>query len=220
MRFLVLGGVGAVLALEWGTLLWLPFLGGGFLLGTFRIDGEWADERMLARLRWRFGKRVPAARVDPGSRAARTFQTIGGELWAGLVAGGIPLAFLPAAEAEQLFAAYRDVLRRSDAAIYLRVGRGPIVLRPLPGPPEGRPAGLAKGRSGYAELLQLLLRRRRRREVHLFLAVPSGTTSSARLERNLEGFAAFFAAQGIPHRRLQGDELAQLLAPAVTVPAS
>ncbi len=210
LKFLALGGFGALIALRFGALLWLPFLAAGLLLSVRRPEGESIDEQGAAYLRWRLAGEEPArGEPPPTGRAPRRFgRWPDGGACAGFSTGGIPVAFLPSQEAERLFEAYRDALRGCDLELHLRVGRAPIRLVPMPAFPGGMGPEERAARAGYGELLELLTRRRRLRRVQLLLVAPSGRASLRQLEDHLAHFARFFRAVGIPHRALHGHELA------------
>lgn len=122
VRFLVLGGVGAILALAWGPLVWLPFLGGGLFLGVYRFEGEPVDERVLSYARWRWRRfrpsEGPTARTPGGLPGEVRLPS--GDWCAGFAAGGMPVAFLPAPAAERVFRLYRDLLRGCELSVSYR----------------------------------------------------------------------------------------------------
>ncbi|MGI0053181.1 MAG: hypothetical protein ACRECR_02835, partial [Thermoplasmata archaeon] len=43
LKFLLVGAVGAIVALRFGVLLWPPFLAGGFLISVHRSEGGSPD---------------------------------------------------------------------------------------------------------------------------------------------------------------------------------
>ncbi|HYK94003.1 MAG TPA: hypothetical protein VEY07_08200 [Thermoplasmata archaeon] len=212
LRFLTLVAVGAALAVVLGPLAWVPFLGGGFLLTVSRGDSKTVDERLGDVLRWELRRRRTSQKpVAPTgwTRETRFARVPSGRIVAGIAGSGVPVAFLPPADARSLFEEYRELLRSDEGPLYLRVASVPIrsapfrLARVTTGPPM-----LAPARSGYDSMVRLLLRRRRRRVVHLFLWSPTSASPDSRaLDARGENLVARLRALGVDAVRLEGIEL-------------
>ncbi|MCI4345399.1 MAG: hypothetical protein L3K07_01385 [Thermoplasmata archaeon] len=215
LKFLLALAVGAVVAALAGPLLWLPFVGGGFLLAVYRPDGKSVDERCGDYLRWRLRPRhgAPAAGVG----FPRTVQRCDGGFAAGLRVGGAPLAFLPVAEQESRFRAYRSMLDGLTGAVWMEVDSTAIPAPPFL-PRDGGSGKVASAeraaRDAYREFARLLVRRRRRRAVRILLVEPGdGAGSLGRLSSRIDSLRAALERLELPVERLHGAELARL-APA------
>ncbi len=209
VRFLVVGGVGSIIALEWGALLWLPFLGGGLFLGVYRIDGESPDERLVAYVRWRWRglspERPPGGPAPPDD--PREAAQVDGAWCGGFVTGGLPVAFLPPADAERLFRSYRELLRTCELDLSIRVDRAPLHVRPLPPGDRSVSREEREARAAYAELLRLLVRQRRRRRTYVRLWAAGTGAGRERLRAHQRALAQFLSGLEIPHRPLRGREI-------------
>ena len=214
LKFSTYAAVGAVFAAVLAPIWWLPFLGGGFALSVFRPDGRALDERLGAFVAFelRSGRgsssatpprrrRAPHA---PGSVVARASQLVGI-----LATGGIPVAFLPPAEARALFDRYRTFLGALDGGLYLTMGVRPIEVRPFRPRDrrvDGGPAPAA--RAGYDEMVRLLCERRLQREVRIAVWVPRASDGAFELlERRLQTVSEHLAQLGLAPVRLRGREL-------------
>jgi hypothetical protein len=211
LKFLLLGAIGALIALRFGPLFWTPFLAGGFLLAVHRRDGRALDEVGLDYVRFRLRRTAgrSAGRLRRSNAVSGVGRTPAGRVAAGLEAGGVPVAFLPPLEASRLFDQYRALLRSNPSSLVLRVGRVP--LRADPFLPRGGPAasaGEAAARDGYAELIELIAQRRCRRRVRLLAVGGHEGSAGTRLESGLRAISASLEAMGVPHGRLHGDRLA------------
>ncbi|HEV2450047.1 MAG TPA: hypothetical protein VGU43_06540 [Thermoplasmata archaeon] len=215
LKFLLALAVGAIAAALTAPLTWLPFVGGGFLLATYRPDGKSIDERCGDWLRWRFrslgGRRLGRAAASPGPLLA-----LDGGLYAGLDVASVPLAYLPTAEQAGRFAAYRSLLDGLSGPVWMEIGSERV--RPGPYLPP-RPAGLRPEETGafgaYREMLDLLLKRRCRRRVRVLLAEGgTGRVHQRRLSSHVGRLAEAFGGVGLDSRRLRASELAALLGPA------
>ncbi|MCI4363143.1 MAG: hypothetical protein L3K13_02425 [Thermoplasmata archaeon] len=212
LKFLLALALGAVVAALAGPLFWLPFVGGGFLLAVYRTDGKSVDERCGDYLRWRFRPRHGAPTANVGS--TRTVYRCEGGFAAGVRAGGLPLAFLPVAEQEARFRAYRALLDALAGSLWMEVDTSALPTAPfLPrdsGAGDTATSDAAAQRS-YREFLTLLLRRRRRRVVRILLVEPgTGAVSLGRLSARVESLRASLERLELPAERLQGSELARL----------
>lgn len=217
LKFLLALAVGAIAAALTAPLTWLPFVGGGFLLATYRPDGKSIDERCGDWLRWRFrslgGHRLGRATASPGPLLA-----LDGGLYAGLDVASAPLAYLPTAEQAGRFAAYRSLLDGLGGPLWMEVGSERVRPAPyLPRPPPALRPEEAEAFGAYREMLSLLLRRRRRRRVRLLLAEGGlGRVPQRRLSGQVGRLADAFDGLGLASRRLRASELAALLRPPPT----
>jgi hypothetical protein len=212
LKFLLALALGAAVAALTAPVAWLPFVGGGFLLATYRPEGKSIDERCGDYLRWRFrslaGHRLRAASASPGP-----FLRVDGGLYAGLEVGGAPLAYLPAPEQAARFAAYRAMLDGLGGPLWMEVGSEPVRDRPfLPDPGAAVRAEEAAPLEAYREMLRLLLRRRHRRRVRLLLAEPEvGAAAERRLTGRLRSLGEALGRLELAPRRLRASEVAALL---------
>lgn len=220
LKFLLALAVGAIAAALTAPLTWLPFVGGGFLLATYRPDGKSIDERCGDWLRWRFrslgGRRLGRAASSPGPLLA-----LDGGLYAGLEVGSAPLAYLPTPEQAGRFAAYRSLLDGLGGPIWMEVGSERVRPGPyLPAPPAGLRPEEREAFGAYREMLALLVRRRCRRRVRVLLAEGgTGRAHERRLSAQAGRLAEAFGGLGLAARRLRASELAALLRPAPSVAA-
>ena len=210
LKFAACAGIGAVVAAFTTPFAWLPFLGGGFLLGAYAPDGRGLDERAVAATRfgWRRLRPPGAAERVVRGRAARLGRTSA----AGVRAGGIPIAFLPPEKARRVFGEYVRLLGAADGGTLLVTRLDPARITELP-PPRALGAGERDARDGYAELTRLLVRGRSRRRVEVFLLAPSsGPGAIARLEARATTWLQTLAALGADATRLRDGELDRALA--------
>jgi hypothetical protein len=188
----------------------VPFALAGFVLAVHRSDGRSLDERVLGYLGYRWRRRHGAAHrpVPPGGTGApRHVRLAGGRVAAVLVAGGVPVSFLPPDDARRLFEATRGWLETLGDGVYLVADTVPIPAAPfrprLPPPEEpDRAAGV-----GYDEVVRLLLRRRRARRVTLVLWEPADAAGQARLEDRAAASLVALATLGVVADRLTGAPL-------------
>lgn len=212
LKFAAVAGVGAVVADATQPMLWIPFLAAGFVLGVVRIEGQGLDAHASDYLRWRMRARRTDRPPAPSPAAAgpgRVARVGGGRYVAVLATGGLPIAFLPRAEAEALFGAYRSLLRAHGAGLWLHVETLPLGEGPAEAARAGpSPARSAAARSGYLELLELLGRRHRRRRVDIVTWTRRGTPDAlARLEAQVETLYGGLTGLGLPVERLEGPAL-------------
>ncbi len=216
LRFVGIASVGILAALVAGPVAWLPFLGGGFLLTAYRHGGKTLDERLGDLVRWELRRhgRIPPrrapARLPARSRIARI---VGSRRVAVLTAGGVPVAFLPPADAHALFRAYEEVLRSLDPGAFLCVGSEPLrdeAFRPPASSAGSGPEHDARG--GYDEMVRLLCRRRRHRRVDLVLwSEAPGRAGRTALEARVESVEERLRSLGLDPGRAEGTSLARTL---------
>lgn len=213
LRFLGFAAVGALLATQLGPVAWLPVLGGGFLLTSASGDREPLDERLSDFVRWELRRRAgPRARRRPARvpDGARVVRVPGDRLVAVVRAGGVPVAFLPPGEARRLFDEYRDLLRSLSDGLVVRAGSVPLASAPFALPPRRPPPQPDDAaRAGYAEMVQLLCRRRRRREVDLVVWRHDTRPARDALDLVATRLVTQLAGLGVEARRLNGDLLAE-----------
>jgi len=213
LKFAAYATVGGAVAAVGGAIWTVPFLGAGFLLSVHHPDGRALDEQASEYLqfRWRArpGRRVaPRRPVDPGHE--EPYVTSGsGHLIGVLSVGGLPIAFLPPAEARALFDAYRELLRSLERGLVLQFSVEPIPERPYlpPGHPPATGGPVEAARTGYREMVTLLCRRRYRRRVLLAAWEPPGPDGAVRLERELERLGVQLGRLGLAPVRLRGARL-------------
>ncbi|MCI4361022.1 MAG: hypothetical protein L3J91_04905, partial [Thermoplasmata archaeon] len=213
LKFSAYAAAGGTAAALLGAVWSVPFLGMGFLLAVYRSDGRSLDERVGGFLGfcWRARPKSPAApapRVDPPPSGPYLTE-VDGQLLALVAVRGIPIAFLPPADARAVFEAHRDLLRGLDHGLVVVMGTEPVTERPfLParrGPGAGTPSDRA--RQGYTEMVGLLCRRRYRRRVLVALWEPVGAGAPIRLERSVEHLVAGLGRLDLTATRLRDGPL-------------
>jgi len=213
VKFVVYAAAGALVSPFVGALVWVPVVLAGLLVAVWRPDDRALDERALAAARW-------AVRVVGGG-AAMTSTATGvrhrlvrwnGQYVAVVRAGGCPLAYLPPEELARRFEAFRAVLRGAGERVALVADAAPIHLRSLR-PARPAPEGPEReAQDGYAQLLELIARRRSVRRVHVLLAEPDlGPEGIGRLEAGSSRVIEGLAGLGVPAERLTGRPLAHAL---------
>ena len=213
LKFAAYAAVGGAIAAVLGVIWSLPFLGAGFLLSVYQNDGRALDEQFgeYVHFRWRTrpGPAPPGrGALDRGPEGPYV-TSVPGHLIAILSVRGLPIAFLPPADARSLFQTYREMLRSLDHGLLIHMGVEPLTERPfLPPkrPPDtGHPEEAA--RRGYSEMVTLLCRRRYRRRVLLALWEPVGREAALRLEREVERLTANLSLLGLEGTRLRAAPL-------------
>jgi hypothetical protein len=211
LKFVLYAAVGALVALFASPYVWLPIVGVGFAVSVYRPDGEGLDGRLVAFVRWQGRRRWEAPMrpgpVGPAIRRGLARPPTGGTL-AVVRTGGVPLAYLPPTELERRFAQFRDLLRELDGSFAWVVGVEP--MRPSAVAPAARCGGRADGaaRAGYAELVEVLCRRRSLRRVDFVLTDPRPEAAGiAETERKVRRVTEGLAALGLRPRRLKGRAL-------------
>lgn len=215
LKFGAWAAVGAAGATVAGPLLAVVFAVIGFGLAVSRIDGRPLDSRLESYLRWQYRRRrrrtarEPPLRFGPGG----TTTVVDGESLAAVQVDGIPIAFLPADSARALFDSFRGLLRglTGESAMLVRLhplGHAPCRLG-LTTPVR---AAERRAADGYAEMAELLLRRRQRRAVLWVFRRPGTDADAAALaERDAAFVHERLGAMGIGCRSLRAPELGRLL---------
>ena len=215
VKFASYAAVGAVVAGATTPVAWIPFLLGGFAVAVARPGGKGVDARLADYVRFRYrARRRPGAGRRPVPVRGAIARTRDGRTIAVVRTGGVPVAFLPRAEARGLFESYKALLRAEPGGFWMVASSAPIPRReilPTGAPPPSAPERAA--RTGYAEMLGVLVRRRRRRVVDVVLAADEGSGGSLRrLEDRIEALFGRLLALGLEPRRLRDAELARALA--------
>jgi hypothetical protein len=217
LKFLAYAAVGAVVAGFVSPWAWLPFLAAGFAVGVRRTDGIGVDRRLADFLGWRWRSRgwaggVPVRAPRPVREGRPAVEIAPGVGVAIVRAEGVPVAFLPPANARELFASYRELLGSIDGGWAVLVRGRPVGTRTFV--PSAVPAGPGEtaARNGYAELVRLLGRHRRRREVLIAVGGPSGSVVAwDELDRRAGDLQDRLGRMGIASERLRGPSLAESL---------
>lgn len=166
IKFLGIATLGAAVAALTSVVVWLPFLGVGVVLAFLPVEGRPLDEFVTNYCRYCWRTLENSGPHRPGPRGADA-QGGSDPHRPALRAGGIPVAYLPPAELEQVFHEWRAALLALDYPLTMRVGGERI--SPLPFlPPRRRAHGPERtAMESYRELIRALLRPRFRRVVDL-----------------------------------------------------
>lgn len=212
-RFLCYAAAGALAAPFVSPFLWLPVVGGGFVVSVWQPDGQPADGRAVAYLLWRIRARSGGATVSRRSKPSTRHRVVplaSGAHAAVVRAGGCPMAYLPPAALQRRFTAYRDLLRAIPGHLGLLATTVPIRdqrMRPGGAGPEGD-EGVA--RTGYSELVGMLCARRRIRRVYLALRNDDTSADSIhRLDAAAQALVERLGELGLSALRLEGRALAE-----------
>ncbi len=175
LKFVTYSAVGAVIVPFTSPYLWLVVVAGGFAVCVVRSDGQALDERALSFVLWKIRAGSGGGRVTPPTRSRVARQGLlairPGQYVAILRTGGTPVTYLPPVELARRFELFRDLLRSVGGGIAFLVASaamrpGPVLPNPISSDRPDQPA-----RAGYAELVDLLCRRRRIRRVYLALGL-------------------------------------------------
>ena len=216
VKFASYAALGAVVAGATNPLLWLPFLGVGFLFAIVRHEGQGLDAHLLSYVRFR----LRSGRSRGGSGGSSTVPCRGavartdpGRYLAVLSTGGIPIAFLPSPEARSIFEGFRALLRAHEGGLYFRMGLRRVAAAPLlPGRSDRGPDSERVARDGYRELVLVLARNRQRRSVEIVTWVEAdGAGSVARLEELVQSLSGRLLALGLVPERLRDSALGEAL---------
>jgi hypothetical protein len=210
VKFVCYGATGALLAPFLSPYAWLPVLALGFLVSTWRPDGEALDERLLRWVDWRLRRASGGAAVTRPAEArsaahGRFLRLAPGQYVTVLRTGGVPLAYRPPGELEQTFRAFGELLRASGGSLFVLAGTVPLSAEPLvPGAATG-PGPESAARTGYRELVSVLCQRRLVRRVELALpTLEVGSEGSVRLDQRTRALEARLAVLGLTPVRLGG----------------
>jgi hypothetical protein len=212
LKFAGYASVGLVAIPLAGAAAVVPFAAVGFLLAVHRHEGRSLDERVAGYLSWRWRRRVrrpggpsgTSARPPPG----RSARLGGGRIAAVVRAGGLPVSYLPQAEAIALFEGTRRWLDGLDGGLYLVADTEPLRPGPfLPAPAVVAGSPEAVARDGYASVVRLLLRRRRSRRVALVLWESADRAGAARLDSRVSATEEALRSLGLDVERVEGRPL-------------
>ncbi|HZY93215.1 MAG TPA: hypothetical protein VFG07_10665 [Thermoplasmata archaeon] len=217
LKFVAIAAGGALVASAVGPLAWVPFLGGGFLLTAGRDEGRTLEQQLGDFVRFQVRQHAGGSRPRRLPRLPRGVRvaTIDAAHTVGILStGGVPVSFLPPADARTLFESFRELLRSVEGGLFVRVATQPLSSTPFRLPfPVASAADESQARSGYAEMVRLLCRHRRRRTVHVVLWTSgTGAAERAALEGRMDALTASLRGLGLDPQPLQGEELARALA--------
>jgi hypothetical protein len=208
LKFVTYTAVGAVLVPFTSPYLWLAIVAVGFAVAVFRPDGEGLDDRVLAIVLWRLrsqgaGHAMTARASTPAARQG--LLAIGpGHYVAVVRTGGTPVAYLPPVELAQRFESFRELLRSVGGTLAFLVTSTP--MRPAPVVPRlpDAPRADRTAAAGYAELVELLCRRRLIRRVDLVLGTEHpGPNGLSDLEVRVSTLIDRLTALGLRGTRLR-----------------
>lgn len=210
IKFVGYAAVGAVLVPVVGALAWLPFLGVGTLVALWQPGGAPVDERAVGFVRWAVRRLREADVTVAPTGGRRTAVRLAAGFLGVVRVGGIPLAYLPPGDLAARFDTYRELLKTCDGRLVVAATRAPIhpvpfvPAEPSPGGPE------AAARAGYRELVEVIVRRRQRRQVYLGVAVDgAGVDAVQRLESQLGSVGERLRTLGLRPVRLRDRALAE-----------
>lgn len=212
LRFVTYATVGAVVAPFTSPYVWLVFVAGGFVACVVRADGLSLDERATSFFLWEVRSHFGGSnmRASPARGALRQ-GLIGvepGRYVAILRTGGTPVTYLPPVELARRFELFRDLLRSTDGAFGFLASSVPMAAGPVLPPTDPDPTADAPARAGYAELVDLLCRRRQMRRVYLLLATErTGPEGLANLELRVAALSAALERLGVNATRLRDARL-------------
>jgi hypothetical protein len=192
--------------------LWLAIATAGFALTVVRPDGLALDEKAVSYLRWRVRSATGGRTVTKSSDGPLARQGLvdlrSGQYLAVIRTGGTPVAYLPPVELARRFELFRALLRSVRGAFAFSVTSVPMdpePVTPAPGSDLGRDV---PARTGYAELVTLLCRRRSVRRISLVLATESlGREGLSDLEERVRTVSNHLAALGLRPVRLRNRAL-------------
>jgi hypothetical protein len=214
LKFVTYAAVGALLSPFASPWLWLPVVLAGFAISVWRPDGRAMDERFVAFALWKVRSLGPGRFVkDSGPRpiVRQALLQLSPQRFVAIVrTGGSPVAYLPPDELARRFETYRELLRSTTESFALLSTTNPIrsqAVRPV-GPSDKTPEGLA--RTGYAELVTLLCRRRLLRRVYVVLGAFGGTPDAiSDLEGRVGSLVERLTSLGLRPTRLRDRALAE-----------
>jgi len=209
LRFITYAAVGAVVAPFTSPYVWLAIVAGGFAAVVLRSDGQALDERAYAFARWELRTGTGGSGVKPSTRQpglSQGFLRVGsGRCLAILRTGGTPVTYLPPVELGRRFETFRDLLRSSEGTVGFlatstSLSSGPV----LPSGPPPPAASDRSARDGYAELVELLCRRRQVRRVYVVLGTErTGPEGLSDLEGRVRSLAEKLTVLGLGPVRLR-----------------
>jgi len=206
LKFVGYAATGALLSPIASPWMWLPVVGGGFVVSVWRPDGVALDERAVRFLAWWVRSVGPGARrMNPRPLLRQGLLELASHRFVAVVrTGGTPVAYLPPEELARRFERFRDLLRSTDDSLAFLATAVPIRAQAVLPPTPPRIGPEASAASGYSELVSVLCRRRLLRRVYWVLgssdASPDGIGRlEGRIATLLEGLSTF----GLHPRRLR-----------------
>jgi hypothetical protein len=203
VKFLCFATVGAAVAAVTSAVVWLPFLAAGGMIAFLRVEGQSLDEYALGYVRFRrrasgsTGRLAKTDRSGPRSPGPRRKAS------PTLRAGGIPIAYLPPADLQRVFAEWRSALSAVDGSVGFRA-RGEL-FSPLPFLPASQsPHGAEReALDSYRDMVRGLLRQRYRRVVDVKVGThgPDGELAALHLQTRLDGLLVTLERLGISAQR-------------------
>ncbi len=208
LKFITYAAAGALLVPFTSPYLWLGVVAVGFGICVYRPDGQALDERVVAFVVWRLGapnreRLMTPLATDPMAR--KGLHRIGpGQYIAIVRTGGAPVAYLPPVELERRFELFRELLRSVRGGLAFTVTSAPMRSRPVVPAPVGVARADRLAAAGYAELVELLCRRRSVRRVDLALATETtGADGISDLEGRISTLLERLAGFGVRIVRLR-----------------
>jgi len=187
LKFVTYAATGALLSPFASPWVWIPVVAAGFVIAVWHPEGRALDERAVAFALWKIralDRRPRMKRYDPRSLVRSGFLQLGPRCHLAVVrTDGTPVNYLPPDELTRRFELFRELLRSTDGNISFLATTVPLrSTSVLPASHPGLDAE-APARSGYAELVSLLCRRRLRRRVYFVLGSNEGGSDAiGRLE--------------------------------------
>lgn len=203
VKFLGLATVGAMLAAFSSLVVWVAFLGAGAMVAFVRVRNQTLDDVAVdyCRFRWRSSGR--SRRTRSALVARRGVPDRPSRAPARVRAGGIPTAYLPAAELERLFGEWRSTLGTLGRPVGLRV-RGES-FSPLAYLPAVLDTGDRErvALDSYRRMVRMMLRHRYHRVVELSVGGASAESgeSAAAADAAVEELVGALRRLGIPALR-------------------
>jgi len=212
-KFLCYAAAGALLAPWVGPFLWLPVVGVGFAVSVWRPDGHAADERALAYVLWKV-----RSRSREGSMTGRTgpvirqgFARLAPGTYAAVIrSAGCPIAYLPPGDLETKFSQFGEILRTVPGQFAFLSTT--VAIRAASWIPRSNAPGRADtdARNGYAELTELLCRRRRVRRVYIAIRnSEAGSDALVRLDDEANSLIERLRGLGLDPVRLANHSLGE-----------
>lgn len=200
VKFVCMATLGAAVAAATSVVVWLPFLGLAAVVAFVRVGERRVDDYAIGYCRYRWRKSAQSSLRISGSASAGTAPREPVDTSPHVQVGGIPLAHLPPAELERIFAEWRSTLTALDRPISYRM-RGER-FSPLPFlPPALRVAEPERAAlAAYRQLVRALLRNRFHRVVDIRMGEDPSPEGSRCIgaEVQLEDFTAQLARLGVP----------------------
>jgi hypothetical protein len=211
LKFVSYAATGALLAPFTLPYLWLPVVALGFLVSVWRPDGRAIDARTVDYLAWRARGAFGGGPVTDPTGAVEVrggrLRIAPGRYVAVIRARGVPFAYLPPAELTRRFELFRGLLRRTGTSLSLLVGLEPIRATDVQPPRDPVGGADRQALAGYAELVDLLARRRSQRRVYVAVATSDARPAANDVDRKAKDLEAGLAELELRPCRLTGRAL-------------